>query len=192
MRIPTPVQPLPWGIGLWLFLLLLLPSPGMARPAFKIEDVKVRMVGDELVMDVRFAANLSPVALEALDNGVPLTLEAHIQVRPADAWIWDSSLLDRRLRYSIRYQPLADRYLVGPVPGAGHTYVTRDAAIAALGDLHDLPLLNRGELTPGKDYQIDLMIALDIEELPLPLRPTAYLLPSWKLSSGWTTWPLQP
>ena len=38
----------------------------------------------------------------------------------------------------------------------------------------------------------NLKIALDIEELPLPLRPTAYLLPSWKLSSGWTTWPLRP
>ena len=76
--------------------------------------------------------------------------------------------------------------------GAGHNYVTRDAAIAALGDLHDLPLLNRGELAAGKDYRVDLKIALDIEELPLPLRPTAYLLPSWKLSSGWTTWPLRP
>ncbi|MFZ1537556.1 MAG: DUF4390 domain-containing protein [Chromatiaceae bacterium] len=192
MRTLILAQPAPWGLGLWLTLLLLLPSPGFAKPAFQIEDVKVREVGEELVMDVRFAANLSPVALEALDNGVPLTLEAHIQVRATDAWIWDSSLLDRRLRYSIRYQPLAERYLVAPLPGAGQNYVTRDAAIAALGDLHDLPLLNRGELTAGKDYQIDLMIALDIEELPLPLRPTAYLLPSWKLSSGWTTWPLRP
>lgn len=192
MRTRLPGQPAPWGFVFWLTLLL-LPSPGNAKPAFPIEDVKIRAVGEELVMDARFVPDLSPVALEALDNGVPLTLEAHIQVRETEAWVWDSSLVDRRLRYEIRYQPLAERYQVSPVPGgAGHNYVTRDAAIAALGDLHDLPLLNRGELAAGKDYRVDLKIALDIEELPLPLRPTAYLLPSWKLSSGWTTWPLRP
>jgi hypothetical protein len=182
------------GPGLWLSLFLLLPCLVLAKPAFIIEEVKIRAVGEELVVDARFSPGLTPVALEALDNGVPLIFEAHIQVRAANAWIWDSSLVDRRLRYEIRYQPLAERYQVGSLPAgaAGHNYVTRDAALAALGDLHDIPLLSRSELLAGQDYQVDLKVSLDIEELPLPLRPTAYLLPSWKLSSGWTSWPLRP
>jgi hypothetical protein len=131
MRAPLSGQAAPWGFVFWLTFLL-LPSLGFAKPAFQIEDVKIRTVGEELVMDARFVPDLSPVALEALDNGVPLTLEAHIQVRETDAWVWDSSLVDRRLRYEIRYQPLAERYQVSPMPGgAGHNYVTRDAAIAA-------------------------------------------------------------
>ena len=84
MRTRLPGQPAPWGFVFWLSLLL-LPSPGSAKPAFPIEDVKIRAVGEELVMDARFVPDLSPVALEALDNGVPLTLEAHIQVRETDA-----------------------------------------------------------------------------------------------------------
>jgi len=32
--------------------------------------------------------------------------------------------------------------------------------------------------------------ALEIEALPLPLRPVAYLTPQWHLSSGWFEWPL--
>jgi hypothetical protein len=171
---------------------LLMPALALARPAFQIEAVTPRVHDDQWLMDIRFTPALSPRALEALDNGVPLTLEVHYQVRRVDAWVWDASLVDRRLRYEIRYQPLADRYLVGPVPGTGQRYVTRDAALAALGDLRDLPLLGGGELVTGARYEIDLKISLDIEELPLPLRPLAYLLPSWKLSSGWTTWPLQP
>jgi hypothetical protein len=163
-----------------------------ARPAFPIEEVTVRAQDDLWLMDVRFAPELSPRALEALDNGVPLTIEVYYQVRQVDDWIWDASLVDRRLRYEIRYQPLAERFLVGPVPGAGQRYVTRDAALAALGDLRNLPLLSQTELVAEARYEIDLKISLDIEELPLPLRPLAYLLPSWKLSSGWTTWPLKP
>ncbi len=183
--------PLP-GQGLLLLLLLLVPTLAAARPAFPIEKVTIRAQDDQWLMDVRFAPELSPRALEALDNGVPLTIEVYYQVRRVDDWIWDASLVDRRLRYEIRYQPLAERFSVGPVPGAGQRYVTRDAALAALGDLRNLPLLGQGELAAGARYEIDLKISLDIEELPLPLRPLAYLLPSWKLSSGWTTWPLQP
>ena len=183
-----PVRPLHW-LGLLLFL---LPGLVAARPAFPIEEVTVRAQDDQWLMDVRFAPELSPRALEALDNGVPLTIEVYYQVRRVDDWIWDASLVDRRLRYEIRYQPLAERFLVGPVPGAGQRYVTRDAALAALGDLRNLPLLSQRELVAEARYEIDLKISLDIEELPLPLRPLAYLLPSWKLSSGWTTWPLKP
>jgi hypothetical protein len=189
--VPSPRRSLKANF-LWLALLLLLPGLALARPAFQVEAVETRLHGEELVMDALMDPALSPVALEALDNGVPLTLEVHYQVREASAWVWEESLVDRRLRFEIRYQPLAGRYLVGPVPGGGRSYVTRDAAIAALGDLRDLPLLGRDELLAGKDYEIHLRVALDIEELPLPLKPMAYLLPSWKLSTGWTTWPLRP
>ncbi len=188
-RHPVKGKLAPW---LPLLLLFLLPPGVMAYSGFKIEAVETHAIGDELVMDLHFSPQLSPVALEALDNGVPLTLEVYLQVRSSTAWIWDSSLVDRRLRYGIRYQPLAGQYLVGPVSGTGHSYVTRDAAIAALGDLRNIPLLKRSELKDGIKYEIDLKVSLDIEDLPLPLRPMAYLLPSWKHSTGWTTWPLQP
>lgn len=180
---------------LWLGLVLLIalaPGLAMAKTAFRVESVVTRTVGDELVMDAHFTPVLTPVALEALDNGVPLTFEVWYQIREANAWIWAASLVDRRLRYEIRYQPLSERYRVGPVQGGGKNYVTRDAAIAALAELHDLPLLSRSELKPDQDYEIDLKVSLDIEELPLPLRPMAYLFPSWKLSTGWTSWPLRP
>ncbi|MGD9299645.1 MAG: DUF4390 domain-containing protein, partial [Thiohalocapsa sp.] len=41
-------------------------------------------------------------------------------------------------------------------------------------------------------YEVQIRVSLDIEELPLPLRPMAYLYPSWKQSSKWTKWPLEP
>jgi hypothetical protein len=42
----------------------------------------------------------------------------------------------------------------------------------------------------GGPFEIQVKASLDIDELPLPLKPEAYLFPSWKLSSGWTKWPL--
>jgi hypothetical protein len=186
----------PWVPILLAALLLpgivLTSAPVAAKEAFRVESVATRLDGDTLTMDAHIDYAFSEVALEALDNGVPLTMEVHIQVRRADAWIWEENLLDQRLRYLIRYKPLSQRYLVGRLPeSGGRDYVTRDAAISALGDLRGVQLLRKDRLEPGEAYDLHLQATLDIEELPLPLKPIAYLLPSWKLSTGWTKWPIE-
>jgi len=183
-----------WGIAVMMPALMLLVGVAQATARdFDVERVETRLEEGAFVMDANIRYDFSERALEALQNGVPLTVEVHIQVRPADAWIWQESLVDQRLRYRIRYKPLSERYLVSPLPGErGRTYVTRDAALAALGEIRDLPLLTPDRLQPDKAYEVQVRVSLDIEELPLPLRPMAYLYPSWKQSSKWTKWPLTP
>lgn len=172
---------------------LLWAHPAAARDDFRVERMDTRLRGDWLVLDASIDYDFSKAALEALDNGVPLTLDVHVQVRPKGAWVWDESLVDQHLRYVIRYKPLSERYLVARLPDAGgRSYVTRDAAIAALGEIDDLDLVHRDRLDPDEKYEVHLRASLDVEELPLPLRPIAYLHPAWKLSTGWTRWPLEP
>jgi hypothetical protein len=164
-----------------------------AAGGFRVESARTHLDGETYSLDAQVDYGFSDLALEALDNGVPLTIEVHIQVRPKDAWIWDDNLLDQRLRYAIRYKPLSDRFLVTQPPGeGGRSFVTRDAAIAALGEIKGLPLVGSARLKPKTAYEVQLKADLDIEELPLPLRPMAYLRPAWKLSTGWTKWPMEP
>jgi len=181
----------------WILLVLrALTTAPLAVAEFTVAAVQTRDEGELLVMDADIGYGFSAEALEALDNGVPLTLEVHIQLRGADDWVWDRSLVDRRLRYRICYKPLSERYLVSPLPregGTGSDYVTRDAAIAALGRIEDLQLVSRERLRKaGEAFELWVKASLDVEALPLPLRPIAYLFPAWQLSSGWTQWPLQP
>ena len=135
--------------------------------------------------------DFSPEALEALANGVPLTILVQIQVRRSDGWIWETSVTDQQLRFAIRLKPLSATYEVYRLPGtSGRSFVSREAAITALGELNGLQLVDQNRLTAGEDYEVQLKVSLDIEELPLPLRPMAYLRPAWKLASSWTKWPL--
>jgi hypothetical protein len=182
------------GSARLLFAALLLVMVAAAgADDFKVVQARTHLDQGIYQLDATIDYDFSERALEALDNGVPLTLEVHIQVRSADAWIWENSLLDARLRYRIRYKPLSERYLVSQLPGEnGHTYITREAALAALGELRGLDLISAKRLEPDTDYEVHIRASLDIEELPLPLRPMAYLRPSWKQSSDWTKWPLTP
>ena len=176
-----------------LVLALALPGPGRADDDFRVRDVRIQLEEGTYVLDADVDFRFSPDALEALGNGVPLTILVHIQVRPADAWIWEDSATDLQLRYAIRYKPLSERYEVYRLPGErGRSFVSRDAAISALGEIRDLQLVDRARLEPDTAYEVHLKFDLDIEELPLPLRPMAYLRPAWKLGSSWSKWPLTP
>lgn len=160
---------------------------------FRVTQVQTRLVDGTYTLDAQIDYRFSPEALEALNNGVPLTILMQFQVRPKNAWIWDASVTELQLRYAIRHKPLSDTYEVYRLPGtSGRTFVTPAAAIAALGEVRGLELVEQARLDPKTSYELQLKVSLDIEELPLPLRPTAYLSSAWKLASPWTTWPLTP
>jgi hypothetical protein len=176
-----------------LGLALLLTSLWAAARELVIDKVSIRLDGEVYRLDAEIDYRLSDPVLEALDNGVPLTMEVHIQVRRDHAWIWESDAAEYRLRHMIRYHALSGLYeVVDRDSGHRRNFVSRDAALTALGELVDLPLVKADLLEPGETYSVELRVDLDIEALPLPLRPLAYLSPSWNLSSGWTSWPLAP
>lgn len=176
-----------------LGLALVLTTLWVMAQNLGIDKVSIRLDEGVYRLDAQIDYKLSEAAVDALDNGVPLTMQVHIQVRKDDAWIWQSDTSEYRLRYVIRYHALSGLYEVSS-QGSDHrrNFVTRDAALTALGELTDLPLIEASRLEPGETYSVEMRVDLDIEALPLPLRPLAYLSPSWNLSSGWTSWPLAP
>lgn len=180
------------ALSLLVLVGLLAVADASARKGFHVTAVETRLVDGVIEMDAQIDYGFSETALEALANGVPLTVDVHIQVRGSDAWVWEPSLVDLRLSYRIRYRPLSEQYLVTRLPGSvGVTYVTREAALVALGDVRNVQLLQAERLEPGRDYEVQLRVSLDLEELPLPLRPSAYLSRDWKHASAWTKWPLR-
>ena len=184
---PTRRRELTW----WLVLAALLLAWATLADDFRVTQVQTRLVEGTYTLDATVDYGFSPEALEALANGVPLTILMQLQVRRADAWIWSSSVTDLQLRYAIRHKPLSETYEVYRLPGTtGRTFVTREAAIAALGEIKGLQLVDQNRLEPGVAYEVQFKVSLDIEALPLPLRPTAYLSGAWKLASRWTKWPL--
>jgi hypothetical protein len=44
----------------------------------------------------------------------------------------------------------------------------------------------------GEEYEVLIHAELDIEALPSPLRPLAYITPAWRLNSDWYSWSLTP
>ncbi len=176
-----------------LLLEALQPAMGADSGFVVSRPQEVMREDDSFLLDLQIDYGFSDTVLEALDNGVPLTLVVRAQVRRKGAWIWEKNLADLRRVYLIRYQPLSEIYQVASLPdGERRSFVSRSAAIAALGEIRGLPLVRRSQLETEEKYLVRVKVELDIEALPLPLRPKAYLSPDWNLSSDWNEWPLVP
>jgi hypothetical protein len=164
-----------------------------AAAAFVFERVEVGMEGSSVTIDADVRYRLSDAALEALENGVPLTFELHVQVRDADAWIWDADLAEARLRSLLRYHPLSSLYEVTDLEtGEVTSFATRAAALRQLGQVRGLPVIALDRLESGAAYTLRMEAYLDVDVLPLPLRPQAYLSRAWTLKSEVWEWRLQP
>ena len=176
----------------WLLTFLLFPALLLASD-FRVSELSAKQREGFFVMRAELVYDFPERPLEALQNGVPLTIDVHVQLRREGAWIWEEDLLDIRLRYQIRYHALASIYQVLDLQsGNQQDFVTLESALAALGEIPSFPLISAEELRSDESYVLSLKAELDIEALPLPLRPMAYITPSWNLSSERKTWLLKP
>jgi hypothetical protein len=172
---------------LWGWSCLLWAAP------FLVKDVVIDGEGGEYRLNARIDYRLTPEVEEALSNGVPLTLKVQLEVGKVWRGFWEANALSHTLRFQIRYHALTELYrVVDMQTGEEQNFVTQDAALYALGEIDNLPLVSRGDLVPGEAYQLRLRADLEIEALPLPLQPFAYLGRGWRLTTGWTQWPVQP
>jgi hypothetical protein len=195
-RAPTDAARPAWAALLFL-LALALPAPATAdaeeRPRFTVLEASTRLVDEVYMLDARLTYALTAEAIEALENGVPLTIELQIQVRAERDLLWDETVAALSLRHTIEYRALADQYLVTNLTtGELSSHTKLAAALTTLGRVRDFPMLDRRLLRVGTRYHTQLRARLDVESLPLPLRPMAYLSSRWGMTSAWHTWQLTP
>jgi len=158
---------------------------------FTVQNVSTELDEDVYLMDAQIKYQFSAAAIEALDSGVPLTIELDIEVFQPRKWMWDDNIAGLKQRYRIAYHALTQQYVVTNLnSGAQSSYQNRNVAIHMMGNIRRLPILDRHLVKEDEHYMARMRASLVINELPAPLRTWAYLASEWRLSSEWYEWPL--
>lgn len=170
-------------------VLLLAGSALAAVDSPRIVRAELVREGDQHLLNADVEYRFSDVATEALQNGVQLTLLLNLQVtRPRRYW-WDETVVDERWSFRLRYHSLAKLYQWVEEDGrAPRGFASLAALLEEMGAVRRLPVPGASVLVPGQRYQARLAVFLDIESLPLPLRPVAYVSPAWYLGSPGYPW----
>jgi len=144
----------------------------------------------QLNADIRY--ELSEEVLEALNNGVAITMQLTINIKRPRAYLWDKSIATLLQRYALKYHALSGQYIVQFLSsGKQRSYLSLASALRALGRVRELPILNQTVIQVPPNAVVHLRSELDTNALPAPLRPVAWLSREWKLRSEWFTCPLK-
>lgn len=142
-----------------------------------------------LMVDADASFNFSNDAIEAVNSGIPLTIELDVRIsRPRKYW-WNAAIFSAHRAYSIEHHALSEQFvLTDRVTGERRIHSSLELAIADLGRIRNLPVVELSELEDAASCEVGLRLRLDIESLPGPLIPLAYVSPGWHMSSGWHRW----
>lgn len=169
----------------------LLSTVGAWAAGFDVVKASTQLEKGVYRLNAQIEYRLSAPALDALQNGVPLTIELEMEVLKHRPWLWDEKVYSLNQRYRLEYHALSRQYLVSNLnSGERRGFPTRSGALQFMGEVNNFPFLDQGLLTPGEHYDGGLRARLDIEALPAPLRLMAYFSDDWRLISEWYIWPL--
>jgi len=178
------------GAGL---VLAVAPPPAAAddQPGFVIHTAYTELVDGVYYLNADIGLNLSDDAVNALENGLPLTVELQIEIIKHHTFWFNKQAAYLEQRYQISYHELTRRFIVTNLnSGEQQSYASYREAITSLGQVSDLPVIDAKLLDPDAHYNIRMRAVLDIKSFPGPLQLIASLFKGWDLSSDWYQWVL--
>ncbi len=181
-----------WRRLLWLLPCCLLLSPANADDV-QIRDTRTLLIDGVYRVGARVDITLNETLQEALHNGVPLVLDLRVEVIREREWLFHERVAELVQKFELEYHALTKSYLVKvSSTGAQQSFRSLGSALAFIGNVYDLPLIDENLLRAGRKYWVRMRADLDVEALPTPIRVWAYLGSEWSLQGDWHRWPLLP
>lgn len=170
---------------------LLLCSSLLQAAEFTISHAESRLGEGVYSLDADIHYSLSDEVLEALENGVTITFRVQIEIERRREYIWDETVVSLLQYYELQYHALSEQYIVRVLDsGVQKNFQSLSLALRVLGEIRNLPVIDKSLLDSKAQYNLRLRSEIDINALPAPLRPVAWLSDNWKLASEWFTCPL--
>jgi Domain of unknown function (DUF4390) len=159
---------------------------------FVVREIDARFIDNALRITTALDMTLSARSEEALSKGIPLDVLIDLALVEHRRLLWNRVVTDRTLHRRIQYHALSGQYLVSSADiGADEfaRFPTAQTALVYAGTLNELDIVlpKKKDIDPKLQYWLKLRVQLDIEALPSPLRPLAYVTPAWHHNTGWIT-----
>jgi hypothetical protein len=159
---------------------------------FDVRSANTRLNAGVHELEARLQLILSQDALDALNSGVPLTIELNLEViRVRGLWL-DEVEAQLTITYELEYRPLSQRYIVRNLnSGDLDSFATLYSALNNLGRVQGLPVIDDALINPDSKYRLRLRAALSTRQYPAALRIIFFWRSQWQLESKWYEWSLE-
>ena len=157
--------------------------------SIKIESADGVIIEDMYSVNANISYQLGKENRNALEHGIPLEFDIEFRIKKRRPWMWDQTLISRTITYRLEHQPLSGDYLVTRLDnGDLKQFQKLEDVLVYIGKIKNFPLIDTATLGTGGIFYAQVKTHLNIEALPAPLRPLAYISSEWRLSSPWQIW----
>ena len=157
--------------------------------SIKVNSAESTIINQMVVINAQIEFEFSDDAQDAMRSGIALYIDVDFRIKRKRPYIWDPQVVALSRRYRIERHALTDRYVITDlVTDDRRLYDSLSEAIRNLGNIREIPIAEQSILDATIDYRIGLRARLDLASLPAPIRPIAYISPSWRMSSRWYQW----
>ena len=132
-------------------------------------------------LDAKLKFELNKEIRNALDHGIKIHINSQFQLSELQSWLWAKLVSKRALNLELQYHPISNRYVAGfSFQNRPRTFRALDSALDYLGDIGGLIFFDSLIVKPSKEYIAELKVFIDVETLPAPMRPVAYISSRWR------------
>jgi len=177
---------------------LLLQWPAIAQEMpervgnFEVRSATSLLTDGVHELEARLQLILSAEALEALNSGVPLTIELRVEVIRKRRFYLDDVEASLLFNYELQYRALSQRYIVRNITsGDQEAFATLYSALNHLGRIQGLPIIDDVLLSSDSQYRVRLRALLSTKQFAAPLRIIFFWRDQWQLKSDWFEWLLE-
>lgn len=155
----------------------------------KIESADGVIIENMYSVNANISYQLGEENRNALEHGIPLEFDIEFRIKKRRPWLWDQTLISRTITYRLEHQPLSGYFLVTRLnDGDLKQFQNLEDVLEYIGKIKNFPMIETATLETGGIFYAQVKSHLNIEALPAPLRPLAYISTEWRLSSPWQTW----
>jgi hypothetical protein len=178
---------------LWMVLLLgvcWLPATVVAGEV-DVLNAETVVENNVYLLNASISYQLDDELIEALHNGVALPLRLNVEIYKPRDYLPDQEVASLKQRYELSYHVLSEQYiLVNLNSGASESFAYLGRALAKLGAIEKLPLIDGSLLEPDEKYMVRIQVGIATSALAIPLRLLSFIYSEWRLESDWYSWPL--
>ncbi len=173
-----------------IVLVLLFSLTTTVHADFQITEGFSQLTDTKLRTQAAFDLSLGDDPIQALNNGIPLTVAVEMVLFRERRWLPDAKIAQWQFSYEISYHALSGRYVVRQKNSEKYdSYGTINAALKAVGQFSSV-WDTAGSVSGDDeyDYRVTLRVRLDLTPLPAPIKLVSHIARQWRQNSGWEKW----
>jgi len=182
---------LAWPLWLAIGALFVAPPPALADERIGVMAAVLEPardahnpVGDALLLNATFEFEMPQALEEAVQKGIALYFNIEFELF-RKRWYWfDRKVASSTLTYRLSYSPLTRQYRLAR-GGLSQSFESLDEALALLKSVRNWKVVDKGLLSPREDYEAQVRMRLDVNQLPKPFQVNAITSREWTLASDW-------